>query len=417
MANSELRSPFVDRMFNLLPQGHEEALKHAFYNVAAICFIAAGGGAAMAVYFILQPFVKPLLWAILVGSILHPIKHRSVILTRDWLKGLDDSNTPLIFGCLSVPVKLIDISAEWIGSSITSNLKFILSFLIGMPTLYYFHHIFELDNLFDVYQIASNFVGFLMSLETLPLPMTLSLSLGSFGLIVTLAGHLPPMTLKVLAHLTWIFIFFLLVFSLSGSLKVVFILLTLVLVLMAIAINFGWVNDDAEQGNVDEDKIALDVDTPMKDPIHCTPRVEMILKTPSSRVDSCRWPNSSRFPRLLRETLLSASFTSTFVRQPDGTAPISTGSTNGYIHAALWACLAVQLWRHIWLFHLFPIPLSFFLLKSMGTYVGLWSFLKTRWNVTVNSVSQWTDHYRDQIFPRPMQWIYQVCYLVVHVLF
>lgn len=82
MVNSEARSPFVDRMFNLLPQGHEEALTNAFYNVAVVCFLVAGGGAAMAVYFILQPFLKPLLWAILVGSVLHPLKHKVIRLPK-----------------------------------------------------------------------------------------------------------------------------------------------------------------------------------------------------------------------------------------------------------------------------------------------------------------------------------------------
>ena len=46
---SELRSPFVDRVINLIPQGHEDAMKQAFYNVAAICLFIALSAASMSV--------------------------------------------------------------------------------------------------------------------------------------------------------------------------------------------------------------------------------------------------------------------------------------------------------------------------------------------------------------------------------
>ena len=46
---SDLRSPFVERVINVLSRGHEEAMKQAFYNVAAICLFIILGGAALAV--------------------------------------------------------------------------------------------------------------------------------------------------------------------------------------------------------------------------------------------------------------------------------------------------------------------------------------------------------------------------------
>ncbi|OAF65096.1 hypothetical protein A3Q56_07174 [Intoshia linei] len=52
----------------------ETAVKHAFYNALALlitsifCFIVYG------VYHVLEIFMRPLLWAILFGTILHPIK-------------------------------------------------------------------------------------------------------------------------------------------------------------------------------------------------------------------------------------------------------------------------------------------------------------------------------------------------------
>jgi hypothetical protein len=69
-----IKSPF-EHVFNyLIPQGHEKALRHALYNALALFLLMVCISVGYAVCFIMEPFMKPLLWALLCGSVLHPFK-------------------------------------------------------------------------------------------------------------------------------------------------------------------------------------------------------------------------------------------------------------------------------------------------------------------------------------------------------
>uniref|UniRef100_A0A9J2PZX0 Transmembrane protein n=1 Tax=Ascaris lumbricoides TaxID=6252 RepID=A0A9J2PZX0_ASCLU len=79
------------------------ALQFAFYNavlsiLTAICVLGV-----YAVYRMLYMFLTPLMWAVLIGTILFPLKRRITSAMNDWLTKLDDDDTPLIIGVLLLP--------------------------------------------------------------------------------------------------------------------------------------------------------------------------------------------------------------------------------------------------------------------------------------------------------------------------
>lgn len=129
------RSP-LDNVLNFVPQGHEKALKHAFYNAAGMIFVLFGLAAAAAVYFVLQPFLKPLLWAVLFGSVLHPFKHGLTDVVRRWFRHLKKTGTPLTVGVILLPVGVIEHTSQTIGNIVQRHLTAMTAVTVTLATIY-----------------------------------------------------------------------------------------------------------------------------------------------------------------------------------------------------------------------------------------------------------------------------------------
>ena len=122
---------------NVIPQGHEKALKQAFYNAVAMFVLVLCAAAGWALYFILEPFVKPLLWALLIGSVLHPFKYSLAERFETWFHQFNASSTPIFLEFFMVPIRLIDQISELIGNALVTNFKILLTAGIGMLLFFF----------------------------------------------------------------------------------------------------------------------------------------------------------------------------------------------------------------------------------------------------------------------------------------
>ncbi|XP_071451759.1 transmembrane protein 245 [Hetaerina americana] len=127
----DLRSPF-DSVLNFIPQGHEKALKHALYNAIAICLMFICVTGIVALFYILEPFIKPLLWAVLCGSVLYPFKQALANIITMWLQELNRCSTPLAFGLVLAPIQIMDAASEWVLCAALFRLKPILGLLFSV---------------------------------------------------------------------------------------------------------------------------------------------------------------------------------------------------------------------------------------------------------------------------------------------
>lgn len=131
----DTRSP-LESIFGVigsLPQGHDKPVKQAVYNAVALLLLLMCAAAALGLYWILEPFVKPLMWALLVGSALHPLKRSLRDRFQGWFQMLEDTNTPAVLGLVLLPVNIFNNVSECIGQFLWNRIKVILAITVLLP--------------------------------------------------------------------------------------------------------------------------------------------------------------------------------------------------------------------------------------------------------------------------------------------
>uniref|UniRef100_A0A915HS49 Transmembrane protein n=1 Tax=Romanomermis culicivorax TaxID=13658 RepID=A0A915HS49_ROMCU len=104
----------------LVPVTDQQAFKIAFYNALSIVFVVVVSFLFCGVYHLLQAFFRPVIWAVLCGTVLFPFKKTVASCTECWLEELNASNTPFLIGLILIPLRIIDklASIVWkIGTS------------------------------------------------------------------------------------------------------------------------------------------------------------------------------------------------------------------------------------------------------------------------------------------------------------
>ncbi len=132
------KSMLEDRLKKIVPKGDLEAFKTAVFNTGLFVFVGICLTGAFAVYKLMYAFLKPMMWAVLVGTVIFPFKRTVTEAIRGWLRGLRESGTPLALGVLFLPLSWLDSLGECIWKTVTSQTVFyVIGGYVGLKFLTY----------------------------------------------------------------------------------------------------------------------------------------------------------------------------------------------------------------------------------------------------------------------------------------
>ncbi|KAL3089380.1 hypothetical protein niasHT_030247 [Heterodera trifolii] len=101
------QQPIPSFMTNFRVSGQQKAaLQFAFYNTLLFSLLGICLASIFAVYRLLYLFLMPMLWALLVGTVLFPLKRMISEGLKGWLDRLDGENRPLLVGLAFLPVQI-----------------------------------------------------------------------------------------------------------------------------------------------------------------------------------------------------------------------------------------------------------------------------------------------------------------------
>ena len=149
-----------------LAQKHEEAWTQAWFNVVAFVFVFITGCICLAVYYVLEPFLHPLMWAVLVGMVLHPFKYATTSQIKEWLTYLDTSGIPLSLGLLLSPAFLFNWLTQYFEYCFMSSWKTIFGLFFLIVSLFLVYvlnlplHMYEaMEELMVVFEIINEYMS------------------------------------------------------------------------------------------------------------------------------------------------------------------------------------------------------------------------------------------------------------------
>ncbi|XP_071788406.1 transmembrane protein 245-like isoform X2 [Asterias amurensis] len=414
---SDLRSPFDSVLTTFLPQGHEKALKQAFYNAATVLFIVLFCGAAVAVYFVLEIFLKPLLWAVLCGTALYPFKYTLTSYVSGWLQGLESSGTPLVVGTIAIPLSLLNFASEQLGRLISHRFTLLMAVSFGLPFSYLAYQCLDyvVTFMLGVFYVLYEGLGYFSTLWVWTIIIAYLLLVifwwndSSKALLSTLA---VPVWIILLLHLA----------NLTGPFRV--LLFILVITLVALGYSTMRKRETVNLISTDSTDGAEEVDVSPSE-------VELSPKSSESKLSTEEQEGQAGTDETTKEGVEEGveegggadETTKEGVEEGNGAdetdrdrpsklnipPPASEPNTDSsndavplstrYLLGLFWTCVLVRLWMNMWLIQLLPIPIAIWLLKKAATHSGLWDFMKAKGESLKVDGMNWVAGREDAFIP------------------
>lgn len=148
--------------------------------------------------------------------------------------------------------------------------------------------------------------------------------------------------------------------------------------------------------------------------LHASKRLdELDVKSTSTDAGSlfmdARKPRSSNCATL-RERYLLGKLKAEFGKSTD--VQTDKVDTDKYMYAAMYACLGVLLWRHLWVMHILVIPIVYYIVKQLGCYFGFGETIRCYYDLTMRTVESWCLERQQALLPSNIKGLYKLLVIV-----
>ncbi|CAH8833223.1 unnamed protein product [Trichobilharzia szidati] len=237
--------PFRFDQYIRLSHAQIKACRQASYNAFAFGVLSLIFGAALSVYYTLQIFFMPLIWAFLCGTVLYPFKSSLTDIIRGWIRRVDAEDQLLLVETIVVPFRILNALSSILlhkASDYSSLLKSSLFLLLTFHVCSFFDF-FWLPGLF------SNAAYLCISLTDYVLGLTSFKLVAALGVAHAITALIQPCSfyfVHTISHLFWV-ILLLWCTSFAGVLR-----LPVFLASVAVLVIGYWCFGDTSDGTYQE---------------------------------------------------------------------------------------------------------------------------------------------------------------------
>lgn len=454
----------MDNLLNKLSGfsvGHEKALKQGIYNALALLLLSFICVAGYGLYIILSPFVKPLIWALLCGSVLFPFKNSLATTVKSWFNKTEESSKPLVLHLTMIPIYIVDETSEIIGSFIQNHFKYIVvtgSLITFVTLIYNYIPSILIYLVWRIITFGNCILGFFIS------------SCNTWMIFIVLIGYLSILYLhwrpenSLYFHFSSYAIWLLISFYFSNLLGtypvIIFCSLQLLFVTGFIYEVLTVIEKEELEGNclsfmetalnllrndsrtfcsesiplsTDEDDIFDDSSVTIRKPMDSigekasstpvekfTPKLKDTTK--ALTIDSGRSllmrARKSRSTGNVTPTIKFSLPERHFLSKLKADLRMSLDieddrvDTDKYMKGTIYACAGMLLWKHKWIISLLIIPVGYYIIKLLGNFFGIWTKIQKRIQGIVDHFSDWCGERLDALLPIYIRGLYKVCIIV-----